>query len=285
MVNYDLGIDVGTSYTAAAVRRPDGVVEVVGLGPIADNIPTVLYLGEDGSLIVGDAANRRSVIDPAGAAREFKRRMGDPTPMILRSSPFSAEALMARMIEYVVQRVADRERDLPGRTVVTHPANWGPYKLELFDQALRLAGLESASGLTEPHAAAIAYATEERVPIGSAVAVYDLGGGTFDAAVLRKTSAGDDPGAGFTLLGESVGIEHLGGVDFDEAVLHHVRQQVGDRCPTDPDDPSLPAPMLHLRRACMEAKELLSSENEVAIPVLLPGVDTTVTLRRRDSRR
>ena len=137
---YDLGIDVGTSYTAAAVRRPDGVVEVVGLGPIADNIPTVLYLGDDGTLIVGDAANRRSVIDPAGAAREFKRRMGDPTPMILRSSPFSAEALMARMIDYVTQRVADRERDLPRHTVVTHPANWGPYKLELFDQALRLAG-------------------------------------------------------------------------------------------------------------------------------------------------
>ena len=188
---YDLGIDVGTSYTAAAVRRPDGVVEVVGLGPIADNIPTVLYLGDDGTLIVGDAANRRSVIDPAGAAREFKRRMGDPTPMILRSSPFSAEALMARMIDYVTQRVADRERDLPRHTVVTHPANWGPYKLELFDQALRLAGAESATGLTEPQAAAIAYANEERVPTGSAVAVYDLGGGTFDAAVLRKTERGD----------------------------------------------------------------------------------------------
>ena len=272
---YDLGIDVGTSYTAAAIARPDGAVEVVALGPIADNTPTVIYLGDDGTLVMGDAANRRAVIDPAGAAREFKRRVGDPTPMILRSSPFSAEGLMGRMVEHVIARVADRERDLPRQTTVTHPANWGPYKLELFEQALRPAGLGAASRLSEPHAAALAYASEARVGLGALIAVYDLGGGTFDAAVLRK----DDEG--FELLGDSVGIEHLGGVDFDEAVLHHVRTAVGDRWPTDPDDPSLPAPMLHLRRACMEAKELLSSEQEVAIPVLLPGVEATVPLSRR----
>ncbi len=87
---YDLGIDVGTSYTAAAIRRADGTIEVVGLGPIADNIPSVVYLNDDGSLIVGDAAARRAAIDPAGAAREFKRRLGDSVPLLLGGSPFSA---------------------------------------------------------------------------------------------------------------------------------------------------------------------------------------------------
>jgi formylglycine-generating enzyme required for sulfatase activity/actin-like ATPase involved in cell morphogenesis len=273
-VVYDLGIDVGTSYTAAAIRRADGTIEVVGLGPIADNIPSVVYLNDDGSLIVGDAAARRAAIDPAGAAREFKRRLGDPTPLILRTSPFSAEALIAKMIDHVIGRLTERERERPRHTVVTHPANWGPYKLELFDQAFRIANVDDHSRLAEPQAAAMAYAVETRVPNGAVVAVYDLGGGTFDAAVLRKTDRGFEP------LGESVGIEHLGGVDFDEAVLHHVRTQIGDRWPTDPNDPSLPAPMLRLRRACMEAKELLSTEHEVQIPVLLPGVDTTVNLQR-----
>ncbi|MEA3214476.1 MAG: hypothetical protein QOJ19_632 [Acidimicrobiia bacterium] len=276
---YDLGIDVGTSFTAAAVRRSDGVVEVAGLGPIADNIPTVVYFGEDGSAVVGDSANRRAALDPSGAAREFKRRLGDPTPIILHSSPFSAESLIARMVEHVARRVADRERGEPRCTLVTHPANWGPYKQELFQQALRIANVEPAFTLTEPAAAALAYAAETRVPNGAITAVYDLGGGTFDAAVLRKT------GDYFELMGESTGIEHLGGYDFDEAVFQYVRNAVGEAWPAPSNDPSLLAAMLALRRACTEAKELLSSENEAHIPVLLPSADTTVSLTRRQFER
>ena len=73
---YDLGIDVGTSYTAAAVRRPGGNVDVVGLGPIADNIPTVVYLGENGTLLIGDAAalvGSRSIppVPPASSSGEW----------------------------------------------------------------------------------------------------------------------------------------------------------------------------------------------------------------------
>jgi formylglycine-generating enzyme required for sulfatase activity/actin-like ATPase involved in cell morphogenesis len=274
IVVYDLGIDIGTSYTAAAIRPAGGTVEIVGLGPIADDMPTVAFLNEDGSLLVGDAAARRAAIDPVGAAREYKRRLGDPVPLIVRRTPFSAEALIARTIDHVVARVTDRVGARPRHTVVTHPANWGPYKLELFDQSFAMAGLDSHSRLPEPHAAAIAHAAEGRVSAGSLVAVYDLGGGTFDAAVLRMTASG------FEIMAEPVGIEHLGGVDFDEAVLHHVRTVVGDRWPTAANDPTLPVPMLQLRRACREAKELLSSETEVQIPVLLPGLDTVVRLTR-----
>ncbi len=270
---YDLGIDIGTSYSAAAVRRDSGAIDIVGLGSIADSMPTVVYLSEDGSILIGDAANRRSVTDPRGAAREFKRRLGDSTPIILRTSPFSAEQLYARTLEHVVQRVIEREQGPPRSTLVTHPANWGPYKLELFQQALRISNLD-ASGITEPAAAAWAYGAADRVPVGSKLAIYDLGGGTFDAAVLQKTPDG------FEALGESTGIEHLGGVDFDAAILDWVKRAVGDDWPTDPDDPQLATSMLHLRRSCAEAKELLSSERDVVIPVLLPGVDVTLTLTR-----
>ena len=272
-MSYDLGIDIGTSYSAAAVRRDSGAVDVVGLGSIADSMPSVVYLSEDGTILIGDAANRRSVTDPQGAAREFKRRLGDSTPIILRTSPFSAEQLYARTLEHVVQRVIEREQGPPRNTIVTHPANWGPYKLELFSQALRISNLD-ATGLTEPAAAAWAYGAVDRVPVGAKLAIYDLGGGTFDAAVLEKTSDGFEP------LGESTGIEHLGGVDFDAAILDWVRRAVGDDWPSDPEDPQLATSMLHLRRSCSEAKELLSSERDVIIPVLLPGVDLTLTLTR-----
>ncbi len=275
-MSYHLGIDVGTSFTAAAIRDDTGTVSVIGLGPIADSIPTVLYLDADGGMLAGDAANRRALLDPTGAAREFKRRLGDPTPIFLRGSPFSAESLIARILAHVVERVVDRQRERPRSIAITHPANWGPYKLELFGQALRLADLEDALLITEPAAAAASFAMQTRVASGSIIAVYDLGGGTFDAAVLRKNDQG------FEVLGEPVGLEHLGGVDFDEVIMEYVRASVGPGWPTDPDDPSLPAPMAHLRRSCTEAKELLSSETQATIPVLLPGVDATIRITREE---
>ena len=272
---YALGIDVGTSFTAAATSRAVGVVEVVALGPVADSIPTIVYLTDAGDLLIGDAAARRLVIDPRGAASEFKRRMGDPTPIILRRSPFSAESLLRHMIEQVVRRVEEREGELPTGIVLTHPANWGPYKLDLLDQAIQAADLGvPVSKLTEPEAVAVAYGSRTEVPIGAVIGVYDLGGGTFDAAILRREAGG------FRLLGDSVGVEHLGGVEFDEAVLNHVRDHLGTRWPSDGDDPALLAPMAQLRRSCVQAKELLSVTRSVTIPVLLPGVETAVELGR-----
>ena len=276
-MQYCLGIDVGTSYTAAGVARPGGVVEVAGLGPIADNFPTVLYFGDDGSTIVGDAANRRSVTDPSGSVREFKRRLGDPTPIIVRTSPYSPESLVAKVLTYVVQRVGERERVEPARIAATYPANWGPYKQELFGQAIRLANLDNCVTLSEPHAAALAYAAQTRVPSGSMVAVYDLGGGTFDAAVLRKH------GPDFDLVGEATGIEHLGGVDFDDAIFRYVLDRMTGKLPDDAaEDPLVAGSLLQLRRSCVEAKELLSTENEARIPVMLPGAHSTVSLTRAE---
>ncbi len=273
-MRYDLGIDVGTSYTAAALRREDGAVQVFGLGPIADSIPTVLYLNDDGTIVVGDAANRRALIDGSGAAREFKRRLGDPTPLFLRGSPFSAEALMARMFRHVIDRVVDREGEQPQRIAVCHPANWGLFKMDVFGQALQMAGLDDVTLISEPAAAAVAYAAETRMPTGATIAVYDLGGGTFDAAVLRKTERG------FDIVGEPVGLEHVGGMDFDSAVLDFIQTTSSIDWRLDPDDAEHVTAMSLLRRSCVEAKELLSSESEAQIAVILPGVEDSVRLRR-----
>ena len=271
---YDLGIDVGTTSTAAAVVHDDGRLEVLALGAVKDSVPTVVFLQDDATLTVGEAAARRGAIDVFAAAREFKRRLGDPTPLLLRTSPFSAELLLGRMIQAVVARATERLDGPPRITAVTQPANWGPYKHELFGQALAAGGVPDAVRLSEPQAAALAYTAQSRIPDGAIVAVYDLGGGTFDAAVLRKEAGS------FIPMGTPVGIERLGGIDFDDAIFAYVRQAVGPRWPSDPDDPSLPAPMLQLRRACVEAKELLSSDTEADIAVVLPGVAVSIPLSR-----
>jgi molecular chaperone DnaK (HSP70) len=84
-----------------------------------------------------------------------------------------------------VQKVIATEGQPPRRIVLTHPANWGPFRRELFDEVPVAAGLESPQMVTEPEAAAAYYARSGRVNDGEIVAVYDLGGGTFDATVVR----------------------------------------------------------------------------------------------------
>jgi len=273
---YSLGVDLGTTYTAAAVLR-DGHAEVATLGTRSLEIPSVVLLREDGVLLIGEPAERRSLMEPARFAREFKRRIGDPTPVLLGGSPFSAHGLMAHLLRGVVKVVSDREGGPPDHTVVTCPANWGEYKRELFDQAVAQADIGPVSVAVEPETAAVHYASTTRVQAGEVVAVYDLGGGTFDAAVLRDT------GEGFELVGDPRGIEQMGGVYFDEAVFSWVVGHLGPAfARLDPDDPSTVAAVSRLRRECVEAKETLSWDTDTAIPIALPTQQTEIRLTRAE---
>ncbi|UOZ04716.1 Hsp70 family protein [Amycolatopsis sp. WQ 127309] len=273
-MGYGLGIDLGTTFTAAAVDGA-GHVEMVSLGDRTAAIPSVVLLRADGSVLVGDAANRRAAVEPDRVAREFKRRLGDPTPVLLGGAPHSVASLMAHLLGHVVRTVAGQQGGRPDRITLTHPANWGPYKRELFEQVPQLTGIDRVGLITEPEAAAAHYAAQERLEDGAVVAVYDLGGGTFDATVLRKR------GGGFEILGTPEGIEGLGGVDFDEAVFAHVDRALdGKLSQIDPDDPGAVAAVVRLRQECVLAKEALSADTETAVPVLLPSVQTEVRLTR-----
>jgi len=142
-------------------------------------------------------------------------------------------------------------------------------------QAVRLADVGDVSLISEPEAAAIHYAIEERVPTGAVVGVYDFGGGTFDATVLR-TSAG-----GFELIGRPEGMERLGGIDFDEAVLRHVLDSVRDAgLEPDAGDPGMLPALARLREECRRAKEALSSDTDTTIAVQLPAASMDVRLTR-----
>ncbi|MDY7100210.1 MAG: Hsp70 family protein, partial [Actinomycetota bacterium] len=275
-MSYALGVDLGTTYTAAAICR-NGRPEIVGLGNRAAAIPSVVFLREDDTVLTGESANRRAMTEPDRIAREFKRRVGDPTPILVGGSPYSAEALTARLLRWTHDAVSEREGGRPARMAISHPANWGAYKKDLLQQAIRLADLGGAELLTEPQAAAIYYASTERVEPGQIVAVYDLGGGTFDAAVLRKTPTG------FEILGSPEGIERLGGIDFDAAVFAHVDRALdGAISELDPEEPGVMAAVSRLRAECIEAKEGLSTDTDVSIPVLLPELQTEVRLTRSE---
>jgi actin-like ATPase involved in cell morphogenesis len=272
---YTLGIDLGTTFTAAATWR-DGHVEIASLGSRAAVIPSVVLLREDETVLTGETAHRRGLSEPHRVSREFKRRLGDTTPILLGGAPYSAEALMGRLLRSVVDDVTLREGGPPAKFCISHPANWGPYKKDLLAQAVRLSNLDlPVSYTTEPEAAAVFYAHQQRVEAGAVVAVYDLGGGTFDAAVLQKTATG------FEILGQPEGIERLGGIDFDAAVFSHVGRALGGKlAELDEDDPAAIAAVARLREECVQAKEVLSSDTDASIPVLLPNVSTEIRLTR-----
>jgi len=131
--------------------------------------------------------------------------------------------------------------------------------------------------LTEPEAAAAQYAARARLAEGQRVAVYDLGGGTFDVCVLEKR------GDTFDILGAPDGVEHLGGVDFDEAVFRHVLGLAGPEvAELDPADPLVIAGLARLRRDCVEAKEQLSADVEARVMVALGRLTTTVRVTRSE---
>ena len=106
-MGYALGLDLGTTFTAAAIYR-NGRAEMVSLGNRASVIPSLVFLREDETILVGDAAERRGIAEPRRLAREFKRRLGDSAPIMLGSSPYSAERIMAAIMRDVVDTVATR---------------------------------------------------------------------------------------------------------------------------------------------------------------------------------
>jgi len=276
-VGYSVGIDLGTTFTAAAVLRDGERPETVQLGNRAAAIPSTVFLHEDETLLTGDAALRRGLAEPGRLAREFKRRFGDPAPLLLGGVPVSADALTGRLLRSVLEAVAEREGGPADAVAVCHPANWGPYKLDLLTQACRQAGLPGAVLVSEPQAAAVHYAAQERIEDGALVAVYDLGGGTFDAAVLRRV------GDGFEVVGAPDGIERLGGIDFDEAVVAQVREALGPALDElDPDDPATLTALARLRQECVEAKEALSGDADASVPIVLPGLVTEVRITRTE---
>jgi molecular chaperone DnaK len=153
---YTIGIDVGTTFTAAATCR-DGGTEVATLGDRGDVIPSVAFLREDGVLLVGHAAERRAVGDATRVARDFKRRIGDDVPLRLGDRAQTAEALTAAIVRWVVDLVSEREGEAPARTILTFPASWGDHRRGLLLAAAAAAGVDRPELLTEPVAAAVHY--------------------------------------------------------------------------------------------------------------------------------
>ena len=279
-MSYVLGIDIGTSFTAAAIgrRRGDGSMaqEPLELGTRRAAVPSVVYLGDDGGVVVGEMAERRAMDEPNRVVREFKRRIGDETPIIIGGLSVAAEDLFAVVAQWVVERAEAHEGAPPAVIAVSHPASWGEHRLGRIRTALAGVGLANVELVSEPEAAGLHYLDREKAATGDTIAVYDLGGGTFDVALLRKQGDG-----AFHVIGAPAGIERLGGADFDQRIFEHVKSLAPAAfAALDEQVPESALALARVRRECTDAKEALSFDAETSVPLLLPGSHTRVRLVR-----
>jgi molecular chaperone DnaK (HSP70) len=218
-----LGVDLGTTYVAAAVATAAGS-EMVTLGDTAVVEPAVVYADDDGRLLFGETALGRALQRPDRLVCELETRVGSPTGVLVCGRSYPVSELLGAMLHHVVRRVSEERGAKPAGVMLTHPAGFGPYRREEFEQVAVAAGVPDAQMIAEPAAAAVYYAASKGgLADGETLAVYDLGGGTFDATVVQRRAEG------IVVLG-SGGIEHLGGTNFDEAIFEHCNVVTAGPC-------------------------------------------------------
>ncbi len=274
MSGYVLSIDYGTTYSVAVVSSAAGV-EILELNR-SRYFPSLVLLGEDGELVVGRQAVNQAGLYPDRVCATPKREVGK-RDIVLGGRAVPVSEAVAAVLRRLGQEAALRfDGAAPERVVLTHPAIWAEERLDVLREASRAAGLGDPELVPEPVAAAAHYVDGHRDE-GMRVAVYDLGGGTFDVAVLRLVAGG------FEEAGRPGGDEHLGGEDFDQELRGVVE---GYAAEIDPDGyeaaraNGITREWAAFREELREAKEALSTDSRYSLVV--PGVDDPVGVTRRE---
>ena len=276
-----LAVDFGTTATCVATRTDDGPeatapAQLVSHGMTGTRYPSAVY-ATDERLVSGPLATNQAAGDPARFEPTPKRAVsrGDRV-LALAGGPVRVVDAVAAVIRDATAPAVAAAGRLPTRVTLTHPAAWRSAQLPTLRAAAEAAGLGGDVDLVaEPVAAAWAVVPDERRQAGSRYALFDWGGGTFDAAVVTWT------GGRFELAGPPRGVDPLGGEDVDEALWRFVLERARAE-----DQERLERPASNrdrrdareLRRNVRIAKETLSELVVTGIPV----GDDTVTVTRAE---
>jgi len=274
-----LGIDFGTSNTVSMLRMPDGRLRPL-LFDGAPLMPTAVYLTPEGQMLVGRDAERHARVDPSRFEPNPKRRIDDGV-VLLGGQELPVPQVFAAVLGQVAAEARRQLGGAPEQIRLTHPARWGEQRRRLLSEAARQSGLGNPQLIAEPVAAASYFTAILRaaVPVGRSLAIYDLGGGTFDATVVRRTPAG------FQVLSED-GLADVGGLDFDHAIVEQLGQTYQTSHPdqwsalVNPTDAGGRRQRRMLYEDVRAAKEMLSRTSSADIH--LPGLEVDAHLTREE---
>lgn len=212
-----IGIDLGTTYSCMAYVDRNHMAEVVNNSEGERTTPSVVRYS-DGNVVVGKIAKDEIEVEKDNTVVMVKRLMGGVTPMKIDGVDYLPEQISSEIIKRLVNDFTISTGQEVEGVVVTHPAYFGSAEIEATRKAVELAGIINIRTLTEPVAAAIDYdnyiathinaGDHEEGPKERVVLVYDLGGGTFDATLIKQE------GAKYTVIAID-GDKYLGGNNWD----------------------------------------------------------------------
>lgn len=283
-----IGIDLGTTNSVVAVMEGTEVKVI----PNAEGnrlTPSVVAYTDKDEVIVGEPARRQAVTNPRRTVSSVKRFMGRRHAEVESEEKMVPYSVVGGSGEYVKIGIGDKQltpqeisakvlRKLKeaaesylghrvSKAVITVPAYFNDAQRQATKDAGQIAGLEVARIINEPTAAALAYGLDKQRD--HKIAVFDLGGGTFDVSILEvaSTGEGDNQSKVFEVISTS-GDTHLGGDDFDEALVNYVADDFKKANGIDLRND--PMSLQRLQEACEKAKKELSSvpETDLNLPFI-----------------
>jgi molecular chaperone DnaK len=275
-----IGIDLGTTNSVVAVmegKEPKVIANKEG----NRLTPSVVAFNDKGETLVGDIARRQAVTNPTRTIYSIKRFMGRRHNEVASEEKIVPYDVVGGPEDYVKVKVGDKEFTPPeisatvlrslkesaesylghkvNKAVITVPAYFNDAQRQATKDAGQISGLEVMRIINEPTAAALAYGLESKSQ--EKIAVFDLGGGTFDVSVLEVAD-------GVFRVISTNGDTHLGGDDFDQTLINHVADQFKKEQGIDLRDDTMA--LQRLQEACEKAKKELSSaqSSDINLPFI-----------------
>jgi len=283
-----IGIDLGTTNSAMAVMQA-GKSEIIANSEGARTTPSVVAVNKNKERLVGQVARRQQVTNSSNTIYEVKRligrrfedkevqrdlklmgyeivKSGQSAKVKMGDKEYSSEEISAMILSKLKADAESFLGDKVTEAVITVPAYFDDSQRQATKDAGKIAGLEVKRIINEPTAAALAYGLDKASKKDEKIAVYDLGGGTFDVSILEL-------GDGVFEVKSTNGDTHLGGADFDRVILNYLADEFKKENGVDITGDK--AAMQRLRDEAEKAKIELSTTNEIDInlPFLTADAD------------
>ena len=278
-----IGIDLGTTNSCVAVMEGNEPV-VIPNSEGRRTTPSIVAFTENGERKVGDPAKRQAITNPKNTIYSIKRFMGEPydrvqkeiervsyevvkgennTPRVkIKDREYTPQEISAMVLQKMKKTAEDYLGTTVTDAVITVPAYFSDSQRQATKEAGEIAGLNVKRIINEPTAASLAYGLDKKKD-DMKIAVFDLGGGTFDISILEL-------GDGVFEVKSTNGNTHLGGDDFDQVIIDWLAEEF--KKDHNIDLKKDPMALQRLKEAAEKAKIELSSstETEINLPYIMP---------------